>query len=412
MTNDSSVGERHTKLELNSPLVGEASALVARLLAEPDEEPPVRIEAAPSPHSPAPPASHSTSPPVGVSPASGRNERVLSLPNRRALLPYSGASAGLAIFAVVVLIFGAGILVGYSISDPVSKPVVNSTVQSEPPAANTASKLIDAQTGMLSAAAVPPLDRPRTAHEPNSARFAREHSDPLPESGSDNDHQEGTTVQTTQIDEAEHNAPSTPHSGDASVSSTPPPPQSADLRTGTAAAPLADTSISTRSAPNASEQSADAPAGLVHGETAQTTSLDSDSELAASQSTDTSPLATSSTADPRTSNGQADAPRASAESREPIGASTGAIAPSQLIRSVQPVYPPAARSQHIEGDVQLRLVIGKDGAVQSVGLISGLPSLAPAAIDAARQFVYKPALLNGQPIQTVQTVAISFKLPN
>jgi TonB family protein len=412
MTNDSSVGASHAKLELNSPLVGEASALVARLLAEPDEERPVRIEAPLSPQSPAPPASHSTLPPVGVSPAPGRNERVLSLPNRRALLPYSGASAGLAIFGVVALIFGAGILVGYSISDPVPKPVISSAAQSEPPAANTASKPIDAQAGMLSAAAVPPLNRPKTAHEPNSARLAHEHSDPLPESGSNNDHQEGTTAQTARIDQAEYNAPSMPDSGDASVSSTPPHPQSADLRTRTSAAPQAGTSISTQSAPNASEKSADAPAGLVHGESAQTISPDSDNELAASQSTNTSALTASSAADPQAANGQATAPGASAESREPVGASTGAIAPSQLIRSVPPVYPPAARSQHIEGDVHLRLVIGKDGAVQSVGLISGPPSLAPAAIDAARQFLYKPALLNGEPIETVQTVAISFKLPN
>jgi hypothetical protein len=55
-------------------------------------------------------------------------------------------------------------------------------------------------------------------------------------------------------------------------------------------------------------------------------------------------------------------------------------------------------------------VVGVDGKVQSVGLVSGEPLLVPAAIDAARGFRYNPALLDGKPIETVQTINMSFEL--
>jgi len=83
-----------------------------------------------------------------------------------------------------------------------------------------------------------------------------------------------------------------------------------------------------------------------------------------------------------------------------------------LIHSVQPVYPADAKKQHLEGNVKLRLVVGADGNVRSIQLVSGAPMLAPAAISAARQFRYAPALLNGQPIETIQTIDMSFSLKN
>ncbi len=86
------------------------------------------------------------------------------------------------------------------------------------------------------------------------------------------------------------------------------------------------------------------------------------------------------------------------------------LQPCQLVSSVQPAYPQKARKQRVEGDVKLRLVVGADGAVRSVAPLLGPPLLVAAALDAARQFRYKPALLNGKPIATIQTVNISFKL--
>ena len=89
----------------------------------------------------------------------------------------------------------------------------------------------------------------------------------------------------------------------------------------------------------------------------------------------------------------------------------GHMDPCRLIHPVQPVYPEEARLQHLEGNVELRVVVGTDGTVQSVRVVSGLPQLASAAMDAARAFRYTPALLNGKPIQAIQTIDMSFKLP-
>jgi TonB family protein len=93
--------------------------------------------------------------------------------------------------------------------------------------------------------------------------------------------------------------------------------------------------------------------------------------------------------------------------------STGPAAnlePCQLVSSVQPAYPKKAMKRRIQGDVHLRVVVGPDGSVTSVEPLFGPPLLVAAAEDATRQFHYKPALLNGKPIETIQTVSISFKL--
>ena len=93
-----------------------------------------------------------------------------------------------------------------------------------------------------------------------------------------------------------------------------------------------------------------------------------------------------------------------------VPALSGEIVPCQLVHSVQPVYPAKAKKLHVEGNVELRVVVAVDGSVQSVGLVSGPDLLVPAAMDATREFRYNPALLNGKPIETVQTVDLSFKL--
>lgn len=91
-------------------------------------------------------------------------------------------------------------------------------------------------------------------------------------------------------------------------------------------------------------------------------------------------------------------------------ASPGRVDPAYVIHSVQPVYPSKARKQHVEGTVELRVVVGTDGVVRDVEFVSGSPSLAPAAVNAARRFLYSPAFLNGQPIETIQTIDMSFQL--
>ncbi|HXW54796.1 MAG TPA: TonB family protein [Candidatus Cybelea sp.] len=85
--------------------------------------------------------------------------------------------------------------------------------------------------------------------------------------------------------------------------------------------------------------------------------------------------------------------------------------PCHLTYRVDPVYPLEAEQQKIQGAVRIHQVIGPDGSVQSVKLLSGPPPLVPAAMDAARYWRYLPALLNGEPVVTEQDVEIDFRLP-
>jgi protein TonB len=87
------------------------------------------------------------------------------------------------------------------------------------------------------------------------------------------------------------------------------------------------------------------------------------------------------------------------------GVSTGL-----LIRRVNPTYPPLARQARIQGQVVLHAVISKDGSIENLTLVSGHPMLAPAAIDAVKQWKYKPYLLNGEPVEVDTEVQVNFTL--
>ncbi len=82
-----------------------------------------------------------------------------------------------------------------------------------------------------------------------------------------------------------------------------------------------------------------------------------------------------------------------------------------LIKSVAPVYPAAARQMRIQGAVELRANIGKDGSIKEVKLISGDPVLSHAAIDAVKQWKYKPYYLGDQPVEIQTQITVNFKLP-
>jgi protein TonB len=79
-----------------------------------------------------------------------------------------------------------------------------------------------------------------------------------------------------------------------------------------------------------------------------------------------------------------------------------------LLQQVKPVYPPLAKQARIQGVVVLEAIIGKDGAVSEVKVITGHPLLQQAAIDAVSQWKYKPTLLNGEPVEVVTTVTVNF----
>jgi len=81
-----------------------------------------------------------------------------------------------------------------------------------------------------------------------------------------------------------------------------------------------------------------------------------------------------------------------------------------LIRKVQPTYPPLARQARIQGQVVLHAEISKEGTIQNLQLISGHAMLAPAAIEAVKQWRYKPYLLNGEPVAVETEVIVNFSL--
>ena len=86
------------------------------------------------------------------------------------------------------------------------------------------------------------------------------------------------------------------------------------------------------------------------------------------------------------------------------------VAEANLIHDVAPTYPAEAGRARIEGTVVLLAVIGKDGTVRDVRVESGLPVLAQAAIDAIKQWRYRPYLLNGEPIEVDFQITINFTL--
>jgi protein TonB len=86
------------------------------------------------------------------------------------------------------------------------------------------------------------------------------------------------------------------------------------------------------------------------------------------------------------------------------------VSQGMIVKRVQPNYPPLARQARIQGQVLLRAVISKDGSIENLQLISGHPMLAPAAIEAVKQWRYKPYLLNGEPVEVDTEVVVNFTL--
>lgn len=82
-----------------------------------------------------------------------------------------------------------------------------------------------------------------------------------------------------------------------------------------------------------------------------------------------------------------------------------------LVRRVEPVFPDAARQQHIQGRAVVNVIVGKDGSVEGIGQVGGDPRLMRAAADAIRQWHFKPYFQNGQPVKFQCRVTLNFALP-
>ena len=81
-----------------------------------------------------------------------------------------------------------------------------------------------------------------------------------------------------------------------------------------------------------------------------------------------------------------------------------------LIHQVKPAYPPLARQARIQGSVVLQAVIAKDGTIQGLHVVSGHPMLTTAAVDAVKQWRYKPYFLNGEPVEVETQITVNFTL--
>ena len=83
---------------------------------------------------------------------------------------------------------------------------------------------------------------------------------------------------------------------------------------------------------------------------------------------------------------------------------------TNLIYKVNPIYPAAAKAARVSGPVTLRAVIGKDGKVQDVFVLSGPHLLLQSAVEAVKAWKYKPYTLNGEPVEVQTVITVNFSL--
>jgi len=86
------------------------------------------------------------------------------------------------------------------------------------------------------------------------------------------------------------------------------------------------------------------------------------------------------------------------------------ISEGDLVRRILPVYPPLARIGHVQGQVVLQAVIGKEGSIENLRVLSGHPMLVSAAVEAVRQWRYRPYVLNDEPVEVETQITVNFSL--
>ena len=90
---------------------------------------------------------------------------------------------------------------------------------------------------------------------------------------------------------------------------------------------------------------------------------------------------------------------------------SGNLQSATLVHKVDPVYPPLAKQARVQGTVRFTAIIGKNGSVSNLQLVSGHPLLVAAAQEAVKKWVYRPTLLNGEPVEVVTQIDVPFSLP-
>ena len=86
------------------------------------------------------------------------------------------------------------------------------------------------------------------------------------------------------------------------------------------------------------------------------------------------------------------------------------LAMANLVYAPKPIFPSLARTARIQGTVVLEAIISKDGTVENLRVLEGHPLLVDAAIEAVKQWRYRPTLLNGEAVEVQTTITVNFRL--
>jgi len=86
------------------------------------------------------------------------------------------------------------------------------------------------------------------------------------------------------------------------------------------------------------------------------------------------------------------------------------VAEAMIVKRVIPTYPPLAKASRVSGKVHLMGIIGKDGTIQNLQVLDGHPLLVKAAVDAVKQWIYKPTTLNGSAVDVIAPIEVNFIL--
>ena len=84
--------------------------------------------------------------------------------------------------------------------------------------------------------------------------------------------------------------------------------------------------------------------------------------------------------------------------------------PPQLLNDIKPAYPRLAVTARVQGAVKIEAIISRDGFIRDARVVSGHPLLVAAALDAVRQWRYRPTILNDEPVEVALALEVNFTL--
>lgn len=102
-------------------------------------------------------------------------------------------------------------------------------------------------------------------------------------------------------------------------------------------------------------------------------------------------------------------PPKEAKSKAPVRVG-GRVREPQLIKRIEPNYPPLARQTHMQGVVVIDAILDEHGNVVEMKVVSGPPLLIQAAVDAVKLWKYQPTYLNDQPVAVQMNIVVNFRL--